>query len=127
MSKKEAETDQYFHNLWVVLTGDQKKSLLSTMKSFAERNEMNTSEGNATINEPDAAYAVPMNLFQSLKKKQRKALISFIEASGVESLGGFTIEEYNRDLEEAEREIERGEVVPHEEVMKMLKQRFTRK
>jgi len=48
--------------------------------------------------------------------------ISRLEES-VSSLqvGGISIEEYNRELEAANDSIDRGEGIPHEEVVKQLK------
>jgi hypothetical protein len=122
MSK--SEINDYFHNLWPVLTDDQKQSVLSVMKSFIDIEDESNEETHDHFQEPESQYNVPFHLFTALKKKQRKALISFIEASGV---GGQTIEEYNRELDEAEAEIERGEFYTHEEVMEKLNKRFSGK
>ena len=119
-----SELNDYFHNLWLVFTDDQKRSVINIMKSFVE-NERSTSDDILQhLHEPQAIYDAPMTLFKILKKKQKKALVAFIQASGVESLGGVTIEAYNKEIDEAEAAIERGEFYTHEEVIDRLNKRF---
>ncbi len=60
---------------------------------------------------------------ERLSEAQKQSLLEYINtiAPGEEGRP-LTIEEYNKDLAEAEAEIERGEVYSHEEALAIFKQ-----
>lgn len=59
---------------------------------------------------------------EKLNKNQKKSLLGFIQSIiPANEKGIYTIEKYNKELEEAEAEIERGESYTNEEVFEMSK------
>lgn len=62
---------------------------------------------------------------QQLNSAQKKSLLGFIKTIFKKEVEEeISIEEYNKELEEAEAEIERGEYYTNEEVMGMLKKKI---
>jgi predicted transcriptional regulator len=61
---------------------------------------------------------------QQLNSAQKKSLLGFIKTLFKKEGGEISIEAYNKELEEAEAEIERGEYYTNEEVMAMLKKKI---
>jgi len=65
--------------------------------------------------------------FIQLNEPQKISLLNMVKTfvgngeNEDEMFGPITIEEYNRQLDEAEAEFERGEVISHEEVKKLVK------
>ena len=65
---------------------------------------------------------------QLLDLKQKKSLLSVIKSYlQPAEKRTMSIEEYNRELDESEAEIDRGEFYSHEEVVKMSKNWTSRK
>lgn len=62
-----------------------------------------------------------MLLDQGQKKSLLAMIKSFLKQRNVPE-ERTTIEQYNKDLEEAEAEFERGEYITHEELLKQMKQ-----
>lgn len=63
-------------------------------------------------------------LIKELEKVEDMSLLLAIKAVlhyGLQSEGKISIEQYNRELEEAEARIERGEFIPHEEAVNRIK------
>ena len=108
---------------WLLLTTVQKESLLAVIKSFTPSAEI----GNQELNEPGAVYrkdeaGFPVEILQQLTWEQKEALISLVESFGIEIPGQrISIEQYNKELDEAEAEFERGEFLSHEEVVALSK------
>lgn len=59
-----------------------------------------------------------------LNTVQKKSLLGYIRTIFTKKEDEFSIEEYNRELEEAEAEIARGECYTNEQVMAMLKKKI---
>jgi predicted transcriptional regulator len=61
-----------------------------------------------------------LEYFDRLTDAEQRSVLQLIKtfAGGEDEFKPQTIEEYNRELEEADAEIEAGNFVPHEEVMK---------
>jgi hypothetical protein len=62
-----------------------------------------------------------LRYFTRLKDAEQKSILQMLKTfvdSRQEEFKPVTLEEYNRELEEADAEIEAGEFVSHEEVMK---------
>jgi predicted transcriptional regulator len=62
-----------------------------------------------------------LRYFTRLKDAEQKSILQMLKTfvdSRQEEFKPVTLEEYNRELEEADAEIEAGECVSHEEVMK---------
>jgi predicted transcriptional regulator len=60
-----------------------------------------------------------------LNATQKKALLAFIKSMLPQKQNNsISIEQYNKELEEAEAEIERGEFYTHEEVVATLDEMF---
>ena len=108
---------------WEQLTPAQKHSLLNIIKTFFDQ-EVDTLKQTNELQDPEAKYNLPWEIFKPLNKQQKKALIAFLQSSGIEPAGRISIEQYNKELEEAETEIEKGEFYTHEEVHGMIKKRF---
>jgi hypothetical protein len=108
---------------WLLLTAVQKESLLAVIKSFTSPAEA----GNQELNEPGAVYGkddagFPIEILQQLTWEQKESLISLVESFGIEIPGQrISIEQYNKELDEAEAEFEKGEFVNHEEVVALSK------
>jgi hypothetical protein len=107
---------------WLLLTPEQKESLLGVIKSFVQSPERKNQE----LQEPEAVYnesgGLPLEILQQLTWEQKEALIALVESFGIEIPGQrISIEQYNKELDEAEAEFERGEFVSHEEVVAMSK------
>ena len=64
------------------------------------------------------------NYFIQLNEAEKKSIIQMIKTflQSRKEAERITIEQYNKEIEEAEAEIERGESYTHEEVVKMSKQ-----
>ena len=63
-------------------------------------------------------------LIKELEQVEDPSLLQAIKAVlhyGLKNEGRISIEQYNRELEEAEAEIDRGEFVSHEELKKQMK------
>lgn len=63
--------------------------------------------------------------FIQLNEAEKKSVVQMIKTfllSRKEASERLSIEQYNKEIEEAEAEIERGESFTHEEVVKMSKQ-----
>lgn len=108
---------------WSLLTPVQKKSLIELIQTFLKSPETKTLE----LQEPEPFYysgdgGVPMEILQQLTPVQKEALITLIASFGIDTgPKRITIEQYNKELDEAEAEFERGEVFTHEEVIAMSK------
>ena len=62
--------------------------------------------------------------FTQLNEKQKRSVIQMLKAflnSKVENKSRISIEQYNKELDEAMEQIKKGEVYSHEEVVKMSK------
>jgi hypothetical protein len=62
-----------------------------------------------------------LEYFTRLKDAEQKSILQMLKtfvSTRQEEFKPMTLEEYNRELEEADKEIEAGEFVSHEEVMK---------
>jgi alkyl hydroperoxide reductase subunit AhpF len=65
-----------------------------------------------------------MQYFMQLNEAEKKSVLQMIKTflkGRKEKPGRISIEQYNKEIEEAEAEIERGEFYTHEEVVKMSK------
>jgi hypothetical protein len=107
---------------WSLLSPEQKKSLWELIKLLVQSDE----EASLTLQEPEAEYsAADFNLsgiLTGLNGQQKEALLSLLESFGVEEPNQrISLEQYNKEIDEAEAEFERGEFVSHEEVIKMSK------
>ena len=63
-------------------------------------------------------------LIKELQQVEDLSLLQAIKAVlhyGLKNEGRISIEQYNRELEEAEAEIDRGEYITHEELKKQMK------
>lgn len=63
-------------------------------------------------------------LIKELEKVEDLSLLQAIKAVlhyGMKNEGRISIEQYNREIEEAEEEIERGEYTTHEDLKKQMK------
>ena len=111
--------DRQFGNYWEQLSTEQKQSLLTFVLSFEEkrRDEIYMNK----LQEPDAEYNVPWRIFMPLSKQQKKALIAFLQSSGIEPAGRISIEQYNKEIDEVMARMDAGEGIPHEEVIEMSK------
>lgn len=63
-------------------------------------------------------YAIMEKVMHLSEEELTEFEVSLIRFSGEEPID---IEEYNRDLEEAEAEIDRGEYITHEDLKKQMK------
>jgi predicted transcriptional regulator len=62
-----------------------------------------------------------LNYFMQLNDAERKSVLEMVKtflSSRKNEVKPQSLEEYNRELEQADAEIEAGNYVPHEEVMK---------
>ena len=118
-SSLDIELSQY----WLLLTPVQKESLLAVIKSFVQSSKKKNQE----LHEPDVIHnsgdeGLSLEILQQLTSKQKEAVISLVESFGIEISGQrVSIEQYNKELDEAEAEFERGEFLSHEEMMAMSK------
>jgi hypothetical protein len=115
--------DIELNKYWLLLTPAQKESLLAVIKSFVQQ----TDTSNQELQEPEVVYnkegaGLSADILQQLTWEQKEALISLVESFGVEIPDQrISIEQYNKELDEADAEFERGEFVSHEEVVAMSK------
>lgn len=81
---------------------------------FVERSSMET-----------AMMQQLQHFFGQLSEAEQKSVLqlikTFVEGRG-EKAERISLEEYNREIEEAEAEFERGEYITHEEMLKQIKQ-----
>jgi hypothetical protein len=112
--------DTLFGNYWAPLSTEQKKSLLTFILSFYDEKRRDEIDMNK-LQEPDAEYNVPWEIFKPLSKQQKKALIAFLQSSGIEPTGRISIEQYNKEIDEAMAEMDAGEFYTQEQVEEMSK------
>ncbi len=65
------------------------------------------------------------NCFMQLSEEEKKSLLQMLKTflkNRKENAGHISIEQYNKELEGAEAEFERGEYITHEELLKQLEQ-----
>ena len=67
-----------------------------------------------------------MQYFSRLNEPQKKSLLAmiknFLTSPSNESPNRISIEQYNKELDEAEAEFEKGEYITHEQIKKKIKQ-----
>jgi predicted transcriptional regulator len=71
-----------------------------------------------------AIYKEMYDCFMQLNDAEKKSVVQMIKTflQSRKKFERINIEQYNKEIEEAEAEIERGESYTHEEVVKMSKQ-----
>ena len=65
-----------------------------------------------------------INYFTRLNEAEKKSVVQMLKTfliSRGETAGRISIEQYNQEIDEAMEEIKNGEVLSHEEVVKMAK------
>ncbi len=118
-SPSEIELNKY----WVILTPEQKESLFGVIKSFVQSPERENQE----LQEPEAVYnkesgGLPLEILQQLTWEQKEALIALVESFGIEIPGRrISIEQYNKEIDEAMARMDAGESFTHEQVSEMSK------
>jgi len=118
-----SQLDIELSKYWSLLSTAQKKSLLDVIMSFLKSAETKTQE----LHEPEPLYntgdsQIPKGILQQLTSEQKEALIILIASFGIDAGNErITIAQYNKELDEAEAEFDRGETVTHEEVIAMSK------
>src|SRR5258708_1134678 len=100
--------DEEFSKYWAPLTQIQKQTLLSFILSFYEEEKSNAETAMNQLQEPGAGSYVPWEIFKPLNKQQKKALIAFLQSSGIEPAGRISIEQYNQEIEEAMARMDAG-------------------
>jgi hypothetical protein len=116
-----------FIKYWTLLNPLQKQSLMTFILSFSEEEKSNIKAAMNELQEPGEEYNVPWEIFKELSKQQKKALIAFLESFGIEPALRLNIEQYNQEIDEAMVRMDAGEGILHEEVVGMLKARFSGK
>ncbi len=107
---------------WSLLSPDQKKSLLEVIISFTQSSETAGLELQDAGPEYDSSNSVFIKIISGLSYEQKDALIYLLQSFRIEEPGQrISIEQYNKELDEAEAEFERGEVISHEEIKAMTK------
>jgi hypothetical protein len=96
--------------------------LIEFIKSFVQPVEKTGQE----LQEPEADYGIPdsvfMNLLGQLSYEQKSAVIELLLSFNIEVPGQrISIEQYNKEIDEAMKEIDAGEFYTHEEVIEMAK------
>ncbi|MEQ1678142.1 MAG: hypothetical protein ABL876_15650 [Chitinophagaceae bacterium] len=118
-----SSTDNKLTKYWSLLSPEQKKSLLTVITSFIQSADTNNQE----LREPEAVYYkevsdLPAEILQLLNEEQKEALISLIASFGIEITDQrISIEQYNKELDEADAEFEKGEFMSHDEVIVLSK------
>ena len=117
---KASSADIELSKYWALLSTDQKKWLLEVIKSFIQPEE----ETGLQLQEQEATYETDNStiskIILSLNEQQKQALLSFLQSLQIELVAeSISIEQYNKEIEEAEAEFERGEFVSHEAVKGM--------
>jgi hypothetical protein len=118
----DSHLDKELNKYWSLLSAEQKRSVTEVITAFSISSEMNN-----RLQEPDAIYTSKdesrwLQLLRQLSYEQKEALIILIESFGIEIPGQrISIEQYNKELEEAEAAIEKGGAVTHEEMIAMAK------
>ena len=102
------------------LSAVQKQSLLAFIQSFYEEDKIEKIDINE-LQEQGAEYNVPWHIFKPLSKQQKKALINFLQSSGIEPAGRISIEQYNKEIDEAMARVDAGESYTQEQVIEMSK------
>jgi hypothetical protein len=108
---------------WSLLTAAQKESFLAVIKSFVQSTDTSSQE----LQEPEAAYnnedvGLSSEILQQLTWEQKEALISLVESFGIEIPGQrISIEQYNKEIDEAMARMDAGESFTHEQVIEMSK------
>ena len=114
--------DSKFGNYWTQLNAAQKQSLLTFILSFYEEDKRRDEIDINELQEPDAGYNVPWQIFKPLSKQQKKALIAFLQSSGIEPAGRISIKQYNKEIDEAMSRIDAGKFTTQEALEKEAEQ-----
>ncbi len=115
--------DNELNKYWLLLSPGQRAALLEVIKSFIQSPETKSK----TVEEPEPVYTTTSKelqpeILQKLAWEQKEALITLIESFGIDTEDQrISLEQYNKELDEAELEIEKGEVLKHEGVIAMTK------
>ena len=113
------ELNQYLAQL----TAGQRESVIAVIGSFTR--QPGTSE--RQLEEPDASYTtraekLSPEILQLLTWEQKEALISLIESFGIDiSNKRISIEQYNKEIDEAMARMDAGEFYTQEQVVEMSK------
>jgi len=116
-------SDIELNKYWLLLTPAQKESLLDVIKSFVQSPEKKNQE----LQEPGAVFnnesgGLPLEILQQLTWEQKEALIALVESFGVEIPGQhISIDQYNKEIDEAMARMDAGESYTHEQVIEMSK------
>jgi hypothetical protein len=114
---------------WSLLKTIQKESLLAVIDSFILSSETKEQE----LNEPAFHYkkegeGFPIEILKQLTWEQKQAVMALVESFGIEIPGQhISIEQYNKEIDEAMARIDAGEFYTHEEVVEMSKTRVNDK
>ena len=106
---------------WSLLTPEQKKFLLEVIKSFVQSLE----RINLEIKEAEAEYGAGninfSKILSQLNQQQKNALINLLQSFDVEGQHQrISIEQYNKELDEAVARIEKGNFITHKDALKEL-------
>lgn len=118
-----SSTDNKLTKYWLLLSPVQKESLLTVITSFIQQSDTQNNE----LREPETIYhkegsQLSIELLQQLSREQKKALISLIASFGIKITDQqISIEQYNKELDEADVEFEKGEFMSHDEVIVLSK------
>jgi hypothetical protein len=108
---------------WSLLKTVQKESLLAVIESFIQSSETKKQE----LNEPAVSYkkegeGFPIEILKQLTWEQKQAVIALVESFGIEIPGQrISIDQYNKEIDEAMARIDAGEFYSHEQVIEMSK------
>jgi hypothetical protein len=117
-----SSSDTKLGKYWSMLSPRQKRSLLDVIRLFVLPDEVDhqLQEGETEYGAGDFNFA--KQILKQLSQQQKEALIVLVRSFGVEDTGQrISLAQYNKELDEAESEFEKGEVFTHEEVIAMTK------
>ncbi len=118
-----SQLDIELSKYWSLLSPIQKKSLIGLIQSFLQSREIKTQE----LLEPETFYntgdsQLPGEILQQLTFEQKEALIALIASFGIDTGNErISIEQYNKEIDEAMTRMNAGESYTHEEVIEMSK------
>lgn len=115
-------SDTELSKYWSLLSPEQKKSLWQLIRVLTQSDE----ETSLTLQEPKAEYGAAdfdlSKILMGLSGQQKEALLSLLESFGVEEPGQrISIEQYNKEIDEAMARMDAGESYTHAEVTEMSK------
>ena len=108
-----------FKKYWSLLTSGQKKSVIRLVHSFTNPAESNQQVQEEAIEYETASAVKEEKIFEQLSDKEKFSVMILIKTfleDDEQSPGSVSIEQYNKEIDEAMKRVESGEYLSHDDL-----------